>query len=91
MTPQPLPVVTMTTETPSIEHDLSHRADTHQDLPTPAQERAADGVFTATTEQGQVAALLGMWTGALMLHDLAVEALETPAAEGEEEKKKAEK
>ena len=49
--------------------------------PTPEQERAADGVFTGHKESDTVAGLIGMWTGVLLLHDLAVEHLDRPDEE----------
>jgi hypothetical protein len=47
--------------------------------PTPEQVRAADGVFTEHhKESDTVVGLIGMWTGVLLLHDLAVEHLDRP-------------
>jgi hypothetical protein len=43
--------------------------------PTAEQVRAADQVFTETKEQQDVAALIGVWTSAALLHDLAKDAL----------------
>ncbi len=49
--------------------------------PTPEQERAADGVFGDRKESDAVAGIIGMWTGVLLLHDLAVEHLDRPDEE----------
>jgi hypothetical protein len=49
--------------------------------PTPEQVRAADGVFADRKESDTVAGLIGMWTGVLLLHDLAVEHLDRPDEE----------
>lgn len=50
--------------------------------PTPAEARAAEAVFASEQkEQATVAGLLGMWTGTLLLHDLAHEHLSGPADE----------
>jgi hypothetical protein len=46
--------------------------------PTAEQVRAADGVFSDHKESETVAGLIGMWTGVLLLHDLAVEHLDAP-------------
>jgi hypothetical protein len=47
--------------------------------PTPDQMRAADGVFTEHHKDSDtIAGLIGMWTGVLLLHDLAVEHLDRP-------------
>jgi hypothetical protein len=44
--------------------------------PRPEQARAVEAVFTREEENRVVAGLMGMWTGALLLHDLAVEHFE---------------
>src|SRR5947207_2684956 len=54
--------------------------------PTAEQVRAADQVFTQTKEQQDVTALLGVWTGAVLLHDLAADALHN--AEPEEDRRR---
>ncbi len=51
--------------------------------PTPEQVRAADGVFAGRKESETVAGLIGMWTGVLLLHDLAVEHLDRPKEEAQ--------
>jgi hypothetical protein len=55
--------------------------------PTNEQMRAADEVFLHSQESDKVLGLIGMWTGVLMLHDLAVEAFETPEDEEEDPRK----
>jgi hypothetical protein len=44
--------------------------------PPPEQARAAEAYFTHQEENRVVAGLMGMWTGTLLLHDLAVEHFE---------------
>jgi len=49
---------------------------------TPEQTRAVEAIFTADNQESEaVAGLLGMWTGTLLLHDLAKEAFSKPADE----------
>ena len=48
----------------------------HLPAPTAEQVRAADGVFTSPHEGQKVLGMLGMWTGVLLLHDLALEHFE---------------
>jgi hypothetical protein len=52
--------------------------------PSPEQVRTADEVFSHSQESRAVAGVLGLWTGALLLHDLAVEHFESPPEEDEE-------
>ena len=57
--------------------------------PTPEQVRAADGVFTERHKESEtVAGLIGMWTGVLLLHDLAVEHLDAPEEDEQPRKPK---
>ena len=52
--------------------------------PTAEQVNAADGVFTDHRKESEtVAGLIGLWTGVLLLHDLAIEHLDAPADEDE--------
>ena len=46
------------------------------EAPPPEQARAAEAYFTREQENHLVAGLMGMWTGTLLLHDLAVEHFE---------------
>jgi len=56
------------------------------------QVRALEAVFAAKErESTAVSGLLGLWTGALVLHDLAVETFSEPAGEVEPEEKPKEK
>jgi hypothetical protein len=57
--------------------------------PDSEQVRALEAVFAANKEKESTAvnSLLGLWTGTLILHDLAVEAFSEPAGEVEPEKK----
>jgi hypothetical protein len=52
--------------------------------PSPEQVRTADEVFSHSQEGRAVAGILGLWTGALLLHDLAVEHFETRDEDEEE-------
>jgi hypothetical protein len=55
---------------------------------TPEQVQAIDNVLSQEQEAKQVAGLLGLYTGAVVLHDLAVETFRAPANEEEEVEKK---
>ena len=46
------------------------------EAPPQEQGRAAEAYFTHQEENRVVAGLMGMWTGTLLLHDLAVEHFE---------------
>jgi hypothetical protein len=55
-----------------------------QEVPGPEQIRAVEAVFTqdqADRERHLVSGLLGLWTGTVLLHDLAVEHLSRPTPE----------
>ncbi|MFL5242373.1 MAG: hypothetical protein ACJ8FY_09720 [Gemmataceae bacterium] len=54
----------------------------------PDKVRALDAVFAQQRESEQVANLLGMWTGGILLADLAKEHFMDDATETPEEKKK---
>jgi hypothetical protein len=59
-----------------------------QDVPhSPDQIRAADAVFAQNQEHSIVAGMLGLWSGAMLLNDLAKEHF-TEAVDDEEEDKK---
>ncbi len=67
-------------ETPSPPHPVAP-AD-------PEQARAVEAVFEARDQESQkVIGLMGMYTGAMLLHDLAVETFSRPAGELEEEER----
>jgi hypothetical protein len=51
--------------------------------PTAEQQQAADGVFSQENEARAVATILGVQTGLLLLHHLALETFQTPAEEEE--------
>lgn len=52
------------------------------------QVRALEAVFAAKdAESNTVAGLLGLWTGAMVLHDVAVDTFSQPAGEVEAEEK----
>lgn len=56
------------------------------------QVRALEAVFAADEKESSAAAsLLGLWTGAMLLHDLAVETFSEPAGEVEPEENPKEK
>jgi hypothetical protein len=46
------------------------------EAPPPEQMRAAEAFFSRQQENHLVAGLMGMWTGTLLLHDLALEHFE---------------
>ena len=55
----------------------------------PEQVRAVEAVFAAKDkESATVAGLLGLWTGTMLLSDLAVDTFKEPAGEVEIEKRK---
>src|SRR5262249_40957840 len=88
MSPDPMaaaPVTSNTAEAAALqaaEHALA--AEAALPPPSPEQVRAADEVFTHSQEGRAVAGMLGLWTSALLLHDLAVEHFESPPEEDEE-------
>jgi hypothetical protein len=56
--------------------------------PSPEQARVAEIVFSAQERESQtVQGVLGMWTGVLLLHDLAIEHFSKPVAQEEDAKK----
>ncbi len=55
---------------------------------TPEQVRTADEVFARDKESEQVLGMLGMWTGALLLRDIAVDTFDVTEDEKEQPKKK---
>jgi hypothetical protein len=57
---------------------------------TPEQVRAVDAALARDDESATVASLLGLWTGSMLLHDLAEEHFHLPADEDEDEKKRQE-
>ncbi len=72
--------------TPSFQADLAAAAPSP---PTPEQAAAVEAVFAdEQTESDQVAGLIGMWVGTLMLRDLAVETFREPVEEGKPAKEK---
>jgi hypothetical protein len=60
----------------------------HPVAPTQEQVRAADEVFARDKESEQVLGILGMWTGALMLHDIMVDTFDVSEEEEEKPSKK---
>jgi hypothetical protein len=53
--------------------------------PTPEETLAVEAVFAQERESQVVLGMLGVWTGALVLHDLAVEHFSRPEDEEEDE------
>jgi hypothetical protein len=53
---------------------------------SPEQTRAVHAVFAQQEEKSQLANFLGLWTGAMLLKDMAVDALHESEEEDEEEK-----
>src|SRR5262245_15337943 len=56
--------------------------------PSPEEARAVEAVFAQQQESDTVAGLLGVYTGALILHDLAAETFSPSADEEQEPKRK---
>jgi hypothetical protein len=57
-----------------------------QPPPDSKEAQAVEAVFAAQEQESEkVLGLLGMWTGTLLLHDLAVETFSGPADEEDEE------
>jgi hypothetical protein len=55
----------------------------------PNEMKAIEAVFAAREKESQtVIGLLGLWTGTMLLNDLAMEVFREPAGEVEPEKKK---
>jgi hypothetical protein len=55
----------------------------------PEQAKAVEAVFAAREQESQaVVGLLGLWTGTMLLNDLAIEAFSKPAGEVEPEEEK---
>jgi len=79
------PVSTFTVHTAELQATLP--ADASLPTPTADQVQASDGVFAQQDEHQVVAGLLGMWTGVLLLHDLAVDTFQVPESEEEPRRK----
>jgi hypothetical protein len=65
---------------PAVEAQLPPETTT---LPRPDQVRAAEAVFSQEDESSAVMGVIGLWTGTLLLHDLALEHFDRPADEKE--------
>jgi hypothetical protein len=53
-------------------------------MPSAEEVRATEAVFTQQQDESHaVLGLLGLWTGTLLLHDLAVEHFDTPEEDDE--------
>jgi hypothetical protein len=87
---EPLVSVPLTTvETETVQVQLAQvPGETHPIPPTAEQVRAADEVFARNRESEQVLGLLGMWTGTLLLHDIAKDTFATDPEEEELPRKK---
>jgi hypothetical protein len=70
----PKVVIPAETITPPLEH--APLPGVTVEAPPPDQVRASEAYFTHQDENRVVAGLMGMWTGTLLLHDLAVEHFE---------------
>jgi hypothetical protein len=56
--------------------------------PSPEQVQATEAVFVQSDQDADhVARMVGLWTSALLLHDIAVETFDPPADEKEEKAK----
>jgi hypothetical protein len=68
------PPASFTVETTHVQApDLARLSPTRMADPSPEQVQAADGIFAERHEASVIAGLAGLWTSALLLHDLAVE------------------
>jgi len=74
----PKPII----ETPGVQLPLAE--------PTPEQIQAADAAFAGYEEHTSLTDFIGLYTGALMLHDLAKETFRSPAEEEEPQEKEPE-
>ena len=72
--PSPQAVTVIMPEMPALDATLRPEA---LATPTAEQIRAVETAFAPTEENTLVAGIMGMWTGNLLLHDLAAEALRT--------------
>jgi hypothetical protein len=77
----PIPVTQVVVETPAV---LQPAEVLPQQQTSPEQVRAVDGVFSESSEGEKVLGLVGLWTGAMLLKDLAAEHFHLPAEEEEE-------
>jgi hypothetical protein len=72
-----------------IQADQVQQADVQLATPTAEQVRSADGVFTQQHKtDDDLSAILGVSTGILILHDMAVDRFTTHEEEDEEPKPK---
>jgi hypothetical protein len=68
------PPASFTIETAQVQApDLTHLTQARTAALSPEQVHAADGVFAQKDGASIIAGLAGLWTSALLLHDLAVE------------------
>jgi hypothetical protein len=84
--PMPTPIVADPRE--AIEAMAAAAPSPPHQVPSPTSEQvqAAEAIFAAEERESRlVAGLLGMWTGTMLLHDLAKEHLSPPADELEHE------
>ena len=81
------PVANVTAEQPA---PLDVGAEISVPPATGEQVRTADAVTTTPTEGDKVLGMLGMWTGVLLLHDLAVEHFESREDQEQERPRKKE-
>jgi hypothetical protein len=76
------------TNTQQVAAELAHPpalAEEHMPPPSEEQARMADHVFSHQRESDLVIGLLGLQTGALILHDVAVDTFTTEESEEEKE------
>src|SRR5947209_2891333 len=79
LTPNLPPPVTQ--EAPPAPLDTSAPVQGRLPAPTAEQIQASDQLFSRPSDYGTVAGLAGLWTGLLLLHDLAVEQMEASPEE----------
>ena len=76
-----VPHLQVVVETPAV---LQPAEPVPQHQVTAEQVRAADGVFSRSSDAEVVLGLVGLWTGTLLLKDLAAEHFHLPTEEEEE-------
>jgi hypothetical protein len=78
MSDNAIPAVTISTQAaPPVAEDLCHAAIIRPDTPTPQQVRAADTLFARPSDADQVAGLVNLAAGVILLRDLALEHFST--------------
>jgi hypothetical protein len=80
-----IPPVAITSEPVTPVPEPALVAETHMPAPTVEQVQDADRAFVALPQPSPAITIAGLWTGMLILHDLAVETFDTSGEEEEDE------